>query len=90
MDGAITVAKMEAPDCLEGIEATLGNLFFFLALNIAFFHILLLPTRVNLSSLRCIFGHDESNRWNIFPHVDKKNVSKNKISKGNKRVYTGH
>lgn len=29
MDGAITVAKMEAPDCLEGIEATLGNLFFF-------------------------------------------------------------
>lgn len=28
MDGAITVAKMEAPDCLEGIEATLGNLFF--------------------------------------------------------------
>lgn len=79
---------MEALDCLEGIKATLGNLVFFPALNIAFFH-LLPPTRVNLSSLRCIFGHDESNCWNIFPHADRKMCPKGRFQRGMKESIQG-
>lgn len=62
---------------------------FFPALNIALFHILLPPTRVNLSSLRCVFGHDESNCWNIFPHVDRKMSPKGRFQRGMKESIQG-
>lgn len=62
---------------------------FFPAWNVAFFHILLPPNRVNLSSLRCIFRHDESNCWNIFPHVDRKMSSKGRFQRGMKESIQG-